>query len=62
MIVYFSLGKWWNCIVSWDVSNLEMSKKGELLITDKKEVIVNFKIPSRNKHGRTDQNLVDSST
>jgi len=38
-----------------------MSNKGELLITDKEEVIVNFKIPSRNKHGRTDRNLVDSS-
>jgi hypothetical protein len=38
-----------------------MSNKGELLITEKKEVIVNFKIPSRNKHGRTDRNLVDSS-
>jgi len=38
-----------------------MSNKGELLITDKEEVIVSFKIPSRNKHGRTDRNLVDSS-
>jgi hypothetical protein len=48
--------------VSRVVPNLEMSNKGELLITDKKEVIVNFKIPSRNKHGRTDRYLVDSSS
>jgi len=38
-----------------------MSNEGELLITDKEEVIVNFKIPSRNKHDRSDRNLVDSS-
>jgi len=43
------------------VLNLEISNKGELLITDKEEVIFNFKIPSRNKHGRTVRNLVDTS-
>jgi hypothetical protein len=38
-----------------------MSKKGELLINDQEAVIVNFKLPSRDKHGRTDWNLVDFS-